>query len=234
MIDLEFSAPASAGGVRFGGMPGDSASVKLLFVCLGNICRSPTAEGVMRALVCDAGLERRIALDSAGTGDWHIGEEPDARATDAARRRGIELRGPARQVRRGDFQEFDLILAMDRSNLADLRRLAPDEAARAKVRLLREFEGRAGSQSSAGDLDVPDPYHGGARGFEHVLDLLQAACAALLGRLQAVDAAAAEDPPAGRLTAGGSATGAAAGGPTAGHAPGGSLAGHSGPESSPA
>jgi protein-tyrosine phosphatase len=161
---------------------------RLLFVCLGNICRSPTAEGVMRELVRDAGLEERVELDSAGTGDWHVGEPPDARATDAARRRGIELRGPARQVRLRDFEEFDLILAMDRSNLADLRRLAPDEAARAKVRLLREFEGRAGSQSSAGDLEVPDPYHGGSRGFEHVLDLLQAACASLLGRLQAVEA----------------------------------------------
>jgi protein-tyrosine phosphatase len=159
--------------------------VRLLFVCLGNICRSPTAEGVMRTLVRDAGLQERIEVDSAGTGSWHVGEPPDARATRVARRRGIELGGAARQVWSRDFAEFDLILAMDASNLRNLQRLAPDEDARAKVRLLREFEGRAGSQSSAGDLDVPDPYYGGPNGFEEVLDLVHAACAALLERLVA-------------------------------------------------
>ena len=159
--------------------------VSVLFVCLGNICRSPTAEGVMLALVNKAGLQERIALDSAGTGAWHIGEPPDARATEAAWRRGIALAGAARQVRTGDFEEFDLILAMDRSNLRALNRLAPDERAQARVRLLREW-GRAGSQSD-GDLDVPDPYHGGPDGFEQVLDLVQAACAALLEELRAQD-----------------------------------------------
>jgi protein-tyrosine phosphatase len=154
-------------------------TVRLLFVCLGNICRSPTAEGVMRALVREAGLEQQIQLDSAGTGGWHVGESPDARATDAARRRGIALEGAARKVRPRDFQEFDLILAMDASNLRDLRRLAPDERAREKVRLLREWDPAAGE-----DLDVPDPYYGGPDGFDRVLDLVHAACASLLEQLR--------------------------------------------------
>ncbi len=164
----------------------DGERLRLLFVCLGNICRSPTAEGVMRALVSEAGLEHRVELDSAGTGGWHVGESPDARATEAARRRGIALEGAAREVRPRDFADFDLILAMDRSNLRDLQRLAPDERARQKVRLLREW-GRAGSQSD-GDLDVPDPYYGGPDGFDRVLDLVHASCTALLEELQAGEA----------------------------------------------
>jgi protein-tyrosine phosphatase len=153
---------------------------RILFVCLGNICRSPTAEGVMRALVRDAGLERRIELDSAGVGAWHVGSPPDPRATAAARARGIALEGHARQVRLADFAEFDLLLAMDRGNLRDLRRLAPDERALAKVRLLREFDPSAG-----GALEVPDPYYGDGDGFEEVLDLVHRACAALLAELPA-------------------------------------------------
>jgi protein-tyrosine phosphatase len=153
--------------------------VRLLFVCLGNICRSPTAEGVMRALVREAGLQERIALDSAGTGGWHVGESPDARATEAAGRRGIVLEGAARKVRPRDFEEFDLILAMDASNLRDLQRLAPDDEAREKVRLLREWD-----PTADGDLDVPDPYYGGPGGFDEVLDLVQASCVALLQQLQ--------------------------------------------------
>jgi protein-tyrosine phosphatase len=160
--------------------------VRLLFVCLGNICRSPTAEGVMRALVQEAGMQDRIELDSAGTGGWHVGESPDARATEAAGRRGIVLEGAARKVRPRDFEEFDLILAMDASNLRDLQRIAPDDEAREKVRLLREW-GRAGSQAD-GDLDVPDPYYGGPGGFDEVLDLVQAACTALLEQLREGDA----------------------------------------------
>ncbi len=174
-------------GVRWEGSLRDDGRVSVLFVCLGNICRSPTAEGVMRALVREAGLQERIELDSAGTGGWHVGESPDARATEAAGRRGIALAGAARKVRPCDFEEFDLILAMDASNLRDLQRLAPDEPARQKVRLLREW-GRAGSQSSDGDLDVPDPYYGGPGGFDHVLDLVHAACAGLLEQLSERDA----------------------------------------------
>jgi protein-tyrosine phosphatase len=151
--------------------------VRILFVCLGNICRSPTAEGVMRAMVRKAGLESSIELDSAGTGGWHVGSPPDERATETALAQGIVLEGAARQVRAEDFDDFDLILAMDSSNLAELRRLAPDEQTRSRVRMLRELD-----PASAGleDLDVPDPYYGGPRGFEDVLDLVQAACAGLL------------------------------------------------------
>jgi protein-tyrosine phosphatase len=161
--------------------------MRVLFVCLGNICRSPTAEGVMRALVREAGLQDRIELDSAGTGAWHIDEPPDARATTAARERGIALEGRARQVERADFETFDLIVAMDAANVADLRHLAPDDTARAKIRLLREFDPPADAapdSRSRGALDVPDPYHGGARGFDHVFDLVHAACAALLAELR--------------------------------------------------
>ncbi len=156
------------------------APVRLLFVCLGNICRSPTAEGVMRALVEQAGLQDSIELDSAGTGAWHVGNPPDTRAVAAARARGIALEGSARQVREDDFDDFDLLLAMDRSNLRELRELAGADERRAKVRLLREFDpAGAGDQ----DLEVPDPYYGAAGGFDEVLDLVQAACAGLLARI---------------------------------------------------
>jgi protein-tyrosine phosphatase len=159
--------------------------VKILFVCLGNICRSPTAEGVMRRLVAEAemnGPPTRIELDSAGTGAWHVGKPPDARATEAARGRGISLESIARQVSVEDFKRFDLILAMDRSNVLALHALAPDEPSRAKIHLLRGFD-----PASAGleDLDVPDPYYDSQHGFEIVLDQVQAACAGLLERVQA-------------------------------------------------
>jgi protein-tyrosine phosphatase len=158
--------------------------MRILFVCLGNICRSPSAEAVMRALVEREGLDGAIELDSAGTSDWHSGEAPDARATDAALRRGIQLAGEARQVEREDFDRFDLIVAMDRSNLSALQYLAPDEDARAKVRLLREFDP---ASAESGDLDVPDPYHGGPEGFDRVLDLLGDACEGLLAHVRAED-----------------------------------------------
>jgi protein-tyrosine phosphatase len=153
--------------------------VRLLFVCMGNICRSPTAEGVMRALLREQGLEDVVAIDSAGTGDWHVGSPPDARATAAARARGVTLAGAARVVTAADFDDFDLILAADRHNLAELRALAP-RAARERIHLLREFD-----PASDGDVDVPDPYYGGPDGFEHVLDLVAAACRGLLDALRA-------------------------------------------------
>jgi protein-tyrosine phosphatase len=156
--------------------------VHILFVCMGNICRSPTAEGVMRALVAEAGLDGRVEVESAGTGGWHAGEPPDARATEAARRRGVTLAGAARQVRQEDFETFDLLVAMDRENLQHLLAIAPDEDAAEKVRLLREFD-----PASAGELDVPDPYYGGERGFETVLDHVQAACRGLLAELRAAE-----------------------------------------------
>jgi protein-tyrosine phosphatase len=155
--------------------------MKLLFVCLGNICRSPTAEGVMRHLVRERGLEDEVQVDSAGTGGWHVGAPPDERATAAARRRGIALEGAARKVRLADFDEYDLLLAADRENLDALRALAPSEEARAKARLLREFD----PASRGGDLDVPDPYYGADRGFDEVLDLVEAACAGLLDEIAA-------------------------------------------------
>lgn len=135
----------------------------------------------MRALVAEAGLQDEIELDSAGTGAWHVGEPPDARATAAAAARGIALDGAARQVRAQDFERFDLILAMDGSNLHALRQLAPDEEAREKVRLLREFDPASAGLS---DLDVPDPYYDSQRGFEIVLDQVQAACVGLLAQVR--------------------------------------------------
>ncbi len=161
--------------------------MRILFVCLGNICRSPTAEGAMRALVRDAGLEDEIELDSAGTGGWHVGGAPDERASAAAALRGIALEGAARRVRDDDFDDFDLILAMDSANLDELRRLAGGERSRrARVRLLREFDP---ASAGAEDLDVPDPYYGAGDGFELVLDHVQAACAGLLAHVRAGDLA---------------------------------------------
>jgi protein-tyrosine phosphatase len=156
--------------------------VRILFVCLGNICRSPTAEAVMRHLVREAGLEDAIEIDSAGTGGWHVGSPPDERATDAAQRRSIVLEGAARRFSPDDFDAFDLILAMDAQNASDLLALAPSEEAAAKVRLLREFDP---ASDGSGDLDVPDPYYGGPGGFDEVLDLVEAATRGLIDRVRA-------------------------------------------------
>ncbi|MEB5485626.1 low molecular weight protein-tyrosine-phosphatase [Burkholderia pseudomallei] len=153
-------------------------SVAICFVCLGNICRSPTAEGVMRHQVAAAGLDGAIEIDSAGTVDWHVGEAPDARAQQAARARGYDLSAlRARQIGDADFERFDLVLAMDGANLAALRKRCPPQY-RGKVRLLMEFAG----DGSAGD--IADPYFGGARGFEQVLDQCEAACRGLLDSLR--------------------------------------------------
>jgi protein-tyrosine phosphatase len=154
--------------------------MRILFVCMGNICRSPTAEGVMRALVSDRGLDGEIEIDSAGTGGWHLGDPPDDRATATAAARGVTLSGAARQIRQADFDDFDLILALDSSNLRDLRRIAPDRERSGKLHLLREFDPASAGDS---DLDVPDPYYGGAGGFDEVYDLVQAACSGLLDDL---------------------------------------------------
>ncbi|MGY1711999.1 low molecular weight protein-tyrosine-phosphatase [Geodermatophilus sp. SYSU D00758] len=155
--------------------------MRVLFVCMGNICRSPTAEGVMRHLLAEEGMADDVEVDSAGTGGWHAGDPPDRRAAAAARARGIALDGCARQVVPGDFEHFDLLLAADRENLADLRAIAPPGTAH-KARLLRELDP---TTEGAPDLDVPDPYHGGPRGFEDVLDLVEAACRGLLARVRA-------------------------------------------------
>jgi protein-tyrosine phosphatase len=150
----------------------------VLFVCLGNICRSPTAEGVFRALAREAGLDARLRIDSAGTGGYHVGAPPDARAMAAARSRGYDLSAiRARKVDITDFHEFDLILAMDEDNLRDLEGMAP-EAARARLGLLLDFA--PGPDRRA----VPDPYYGGRNGFEQVLDLVAEACAGLVDELR--------------------------------------------------
>lgn len=155
--------------------------VRLCFVCLGNICRSPTAEAVMRHLVASEGLEDKVEIDSAGTGDWHVGYPPDARSSRAAAARGVTLSGKARQVTPADFERFDYLLAMDCSNQQALKTLAPDEGARKKVHLLRSFD----PASEGWELEVPDPYYGGERGFDEVFEICEAACRGLLQHLRA-------------------------------------------------
>ena len=135
----------------------------------------------MRSLVREAGLEDEFEIDSAGTGGWHVGNPPDARATESARRRGITLAGEARRVTRADFESYDLLLAADRENLAELRAMAPNQESLSKVRLLREF---APGSEGAPDLDVPDPYYGGADGFDLVLDQVEAACRGVLAAIR--------------------------------------------------
>ncbi|MDJ0728907.1 MAG: low molecular weight protein-tyrosine-phosphatase [Crocosphaera sp.] len=147
---------------------------KLLFVCLGNICRSPSAENIMNYLIQQRGLEGKIICDSAGTSSYHIGASPDRRMQGAAGRRGIKLIGQARQFERSDFEKFDLILAMDRSNYRDILQLDPDKLYHDKVRLMCEFA------TQYRDKEVPDPYYGGEAGFDHVINLLLDACGGLL------------------------------------------------------
>ena len=148
--------------------------VGILFVCTGNICRSPTAEGMARALAGDYGLDGRITLDSAGTHGYHVGEPPDPRTVAAAAERGVDLSGQrARRVRDGDFQAFDLLVAMDRGHERLLRRTAPP-AGDERIRLFMDYAPHLGHR------DVPDPYYGGADGFELVLDLVEAAARGLL------------------------------------------------------
>jgi protein-tyrosine phosphatase len=144
---------------------------KVLFVCTGNICRSPTAEGVLRHLAKDAGVD--IHVESAGTHDYHVGNAPDARTQKHASGRGYDLSAQrARQVRKRDFEEFDLIVAMDRGHLGILQDNCPPQHQR-KLRMLVRGH------------DVPDPYYGGAEGFEQVLDMVEAACLGLLSEIKA-------------------------------------------------
>ncbi len=157
----------------------DKKRVAVSFVCMGNICRSPTAEAIMRHLVREAGLQGSIEVDSAGTGAWHVGEERDRRSRTMAHRRGMPIEGCARQFEREDFQRFDLVLALDQDNARDLRQLAPNDEARSKVYLLREFDPSAGKNA-----EVPDPYYGGPDGFEHVFDVCLSACHGLLDHLR--------------------------------------------------
>jgi protein-tyrosine phosphatase len=152
---------------------------RVLFVCTGNICRSPTAEGVFAARAASRGLAGRIAADSAGIGGWHVGKPPDERAQDCARARGVEIgHQRARRIARDDFAAFDLILAMDRSHLDALRRAAP-KGAQDRIRLLLEFD------PGQSVRDVPDPYYGGLNGFERVFDMIEAAADGLLDHVEA-------------------------------------------------
>jgi protein-tyrosine phosphatase len=152
--------------------------LKILFVCLGNICRSPTAEVVFRAIAAHEARDLEVDTDSAGTAGYHIGAPPDARSQQAARRRGYEMAAlRARMIAPEDFERFDLILAMDRENLSVLRRRAPRERQN-RVRLFLEFAPELGTS------EVPDPYYGGPNGFEEVLDLVEGAARALLAHLR--------------------------------------------------
>lgn len=151
---------------------------RVLMVCMGNICRSPTAEGVFRQYVRRHAPDLDVEIDSAGTHDYHVGEAPDSRSIRAAARRGLDLSGlRARQVADEDFERFDLILAMDRLNHVTLLERSPPEF-HARIRLFLEFSG------DPDVLDVPDPYYGGANGFDEVLDLVEAAAAGLLAELR--------------------------------------------------
>ncbi len=155
------------------------SDIRVLFVCLGNICRSPTAEGVFRHLLEEQGLAKKVTVDSAGTGAWHVGEPPDWRATATAKRRGIVLEGSARKVDKRDFDRFDYILAMDASNYENLMKICPSPAARKKVAMFRDFD-----PASPKGSEVPDPYYGGDGGFERVFDICQAASEGLLAHLR--------------------------------------------------
>lgn len=155
------------------------AMVKVLFVCLGNICRSPTAEGVFRALLEREGLADRVGADSAGTHAYHIDEPPDERAQAAAKKRGVDLsmlRG--RKAVREDFESFDYVLAMDRDNFANLRRICP-KGREDRLRLFMDFA------PASGINEVPDPYYGGIGGFEAVLDMIEEASQGLLDDIRA-------------------------------------------------
>jgi protein-tyrosine phosphatase len=156
-----------------------AAKTRVLMVCMGNICRSPTAEGVLRAKLLAAGLQHRVEVDSAGTHGYHVREAPDPRAQRHAAQRGYDLSAQrARRVAVDDFERFDHVLAMDGDNLAFLREMAPP-ASRARLALLMSFAPQPGAPS-----EVPDPYYGAAEGFERVLDLVEWACDGLVARLR--------------------------------------------------
>ncbi len=153
--------------------------IRVCFVCSGNICRSPTAEGILKKLVADAGLAHAFHVESAGTGDWHVGERPDPRTIRAAESRGYRLESRAQQWTARDFDRFDYVVAMDRTHLRALARLASTETMKSKISLARDHvtDGPRGA-------DVPDPYYGELEGFEEVVDICLDACTALLADLR--------------------------------------------------
>lgn len=148
---------------------------RLLFICLGNICRSPAAEGVMKAKVHAAKLDDMFYIDSAGIGDWHVGQLPDSRMRERGARRGYRLDSRARQIRQSDFADFDLLLVMDRENYRIITSKASDEESRQKVRMLTDY-----LQEHKNTDIVPDPYYGDLSDFDYALDLIEDACEGLL------------------------------------------------------
>jgi protein-tyrosine phosphatase len=160
-------------------MPSPRHPRQVLFVCLGNICRSPAAEIIFRQQVADAGRSDEFHIDSAGTIAHHQGSPPDPRMSEALKRHGFTVTGQARQILAVDLKHFDLIVTMDEANLADVRRLDPDGAAQAKIRPFVSF------CRTHDDLRVPDPYYGGQRGFDHVIELLEDGCAGILAQFPA-------------------------------------------------
>jgi protein-tyrosine phosphatase len=156
-----------------------SVRIRVLFVCMGNICRSPLAEAVFRNMVRERGLEDRFVIDSAGTSGYHHGAAPDRRSTETAQRRGIELTGSSRQLVAADLRRFDYVIAMDGDNLREIRALEAAAGGRAHVHRLREWDPeRSGA-------DVPDPYYGGPGGFDEVHDIVDRSCEALLDHILA-------------------------------------------------
>jgi protein-tyrosine phosphatase len=151
----------------------------ILFVCMGNICRSPIAESVFLHLLRERGVEHRFRVDSAGTSGYHAGDPPDPRSVATARARGVSVRGQSRPIDERDLHDFDYVIVMDAENRSDVDRLRVAVGGRARVHRLREWD------PARGDLDVPDPYYGGPRGFDEVHDIVERSCAALLDHLLA-------------------------------------------------
>lgn len=151
---------------------------KICFVCLGNICRSPTAEGIFQHLVNERGLQPYFFIDSAGTSAYHIGEPANSKSRDVARKHGVKLRSRARRFTADDLEEFDLILAMDHENLHNIRQLDTRNQFGNKIKLMRNFD------PDPGEGEVPDPYHGGMDGFQHVFDVVKRSCENLLDELE--------------------------------------------------
>jgi len=155
------------------------SNISVLFVCLGNICRSPTAHGVFEKMVAEAGLQRHISVDSCGTGDWHIGHSPDERSASAALTRGYDLSHlRSRQITANDFSQFDYILVMDKQNLLDVQAMCPTDYS-GKLELFLDY-----ANNFSETKEVPDPYYGGLSGFDHVIDLVEDASKTLLATFQ--------------------------------------------------
>jgi protein-tyrosine phosphatase len=166
-------------GVDGSGGGGRDGRIGVLFVCLGNICRSPLAEGVFAEVVRRAGLEARFDVDSAGTSNYHRGEAPDPRTVETAARRGVTLSHAARQITGADLHRFEYVVVMDEPNLMKVRRLAATIRPDAELHLLRAFDEEAG-----GEWEVPDPYFGGADGFEDVHEMVERSCRGLLRHIR--------------------------------------------------